>query len=125
MTDCDCDAAPVPSRVAAYVPTLRACGEDLRLRAVLHEFAIVRQDTPADSRRALVRDEPERLDPRWDAFLAAYTERLCRQDGIEPPAWVFGAGRHLRRCWYPGGCHNYDRVRTVVTTLGAFEAHGI
>ena len=41
MTDCDRDAAPIPNRIASYVPTLRACGDDLRLRVVLHDFGLV------------------------------------------------------------------------------------
>ena len=83
------------------------------------------ESTPAESRLALVEEEPAQFDFNWDSFLAAYAEYLCWHDNLEPPDWVNNSNRFLRQFWYVGGCPPYDRVRTIVTTPGAFEAHGI
>lgn len=108
-----------------YVPALRRENDEWRLRLVLHDFGLVWEATPAAERIDLVRREPDHIDLRWDAFLAAYVEHLCICDGIEPPSWVLAPSRHLGAFWYAGGCHDYDRVRTIVTTPITFEAHGI
>ena len=114
-----------PNALWRYVPALRREVEEWRLRLLLHDFGLVWESTPAGQRLALVSREPDSVDPRWDAFLAAYAEHRCIEDGIEPPAWTQQRERHLRAFWYAGGCHDYDRVRTIVTTPITFEAHGI
>lgn len=108
-----------------YVPALRREDDEWRLRLVLHDFGLVWEDTLIEQRPALVSREPESIDPRWDAFLAAYAEHRCIEDGIKPPPWTLQRRRHLREFWYAGGCYAYDRVRTIVTTPITFEAHGI
>ena len=114
-----------PNALWRYVPVLRTEGDEWRLRLLLHDFGQVWEETPVEQRLALVSREPDNVDLRWDAFLAAYVEHRCIEDGIEPPAWTRQRERHLRAFWYAGGCHDYDRVRTIVTTPIAFEAHGI
>lgn len=114
-----------PNALWRYVPALRAEGDEWRLRLVLHDFGLVWEDTTVERRSALVGREPGRIDARWDAFLAAYAEHRCICDGIDPPAWALRPERHLPTFWYAGGCHDYDRVRTIVTTPVTFEAHGI
>ncbi|WP_419932288.1 hypothetical protein [Candidatus Poriferisodalis sp.] len=114
-----------PNALWRYVPALRRENEEWRLRLVLHDFGLVWEDTPVAECTALVATEPESIDPRWDAFLAAYAEHRCLEDGIEVPEWAVQPGRYLRTFWYAGGCPEYDRVRTIVTCPITFEAHGI
>lgn len=114
-----------PNALWRYVPALRKENDEWRLRLLLHDFGLVWESTRLDQRLALVGREPASVDQRWDAFLAAYVEHRCIEDGLEPPAWTQQRGRHLRTFWYAGGCHDYDRVRTIVTTPIAFEVHGI
>ena len=114
-----------PSPVAAYVPTLRTCDEIMCLRVMLHGFGLVWEDAPLDDRFVLVAEEPELFDSNWDAFLAAYVEHLCEQDGIKPPAWVHNDDRFLAEFWFAGGCFPFDYERTITTTPTAFRAHGI
>jgi len=118
-------SADLPNRIAAYVPTLRTCDDILCLRVILHDFGLVWASSPVAERPELVAEEPEPFDPRWDAFLAAYTEHLCAQDGIERPAWVHNESRYLDEFWFAGGCYPLDRERTISTTPDAFERHGI
>jgi len=124
LSTSDGDGRP-PSALWRYIPALRTESDEWRLRLILHDFGLVWEDTPAARRIDLVVDEPDCFDPRWDAFLAAYAEHRCISDGIGPPMWVHHSDRFLGTFWYAGGCHDYDRVRTIVTTPIAFEAHGI
>ena len=108
-----------------YVPVLRESDDDFRLRIVLHDFGMVFQHASSEDRRLLVAGEPELFDPRWDAFLAAYTEHLCYHAGIPTPDWVFATERHLQSFWYAGRRFPRERAATILTTPAAFEAHGI
>jgi len=108
-----------------YVPLLKASDDDFRLRIVLHDFGMVFEHAGSEDRRLLVAGEPELFDPRWDAFLAAYTEHLCYHAGIPTPDWVFAKERHLRSFWYAGRRFPRERAATILTTPAAFEAHGI
>ena len=116
---------PLPNRLSTYVTTLRKCDEILRLRVVLHDFGLVWQDARDESRSGLVTDEPEPVDSRWDAFLAADVELFCERDGVDPPAWVHNEDRFLSEFWFAGGCFEFDRQRTIGTTPAAFRKHGI
>ena len=92
---------------------------------MLHDFGLVWEETPIGHRLALVSRTPDSIDPHWDAFLAAYVEHRCIEDGISVPSWTLRPERYLRAFWCAGGCHEYDQVRTIVTTPVTFEAHGI
>ena len=118
-------SARLPYPIADYVPTLCTSDEIFRLRVVLSGFGLVWESAALDDRLALVAEEPEPFDPRWDAFLAAYVEHRCEQDGIGPPPWVYGDGRCLDEFWFAGGCFPFDCERTISTTPPAFRAHGI
>ena len=54
-------------------------------------------------RAARVQDEPGGVNRHWDAFIAGYTEWLCRTSGLEPPGWVFQPSRYLDHLWSPEG----------------------
>ena len=122
---CTIDVTITANALARYVPTLRVSHDDFRLRIVLHDFGMVFQHADTEERALLVSEEPERFDPRWDAFLAAYTEYLCYHAGIPAPSWVFTAGRHLPRFWYAGRRYPRERAATILTTPATFEVHGI
>lgn len=97
----------------------------MRLRIVLHEFGLVWNDTPLADRLGLVADEPASVEPRWDAFLAAYVEHRCLHDGITPPAWVFDGVRYLDRFWFPGPDLDFMHVEAIVHSPAAFEARRV
>lgn len=114
-----------PNVLADYVPTLRASNDEFRLRLLLHDFGLVWQDSSLEERIALIAPEPELFDPCWDAFLAAYAEHLARSAAMAPPSWTSAGHRFLSNFWYAGGCYAFDRTRTIITTPGAFEEHGV
>ncbi|WP_419842682.1 hypothetical protein [Candidatus Poriferisodalis sp.] len=114
-----------PNALWRYVPTLRNEDDHWRLRIVAHDFGMVWEETDLAQRLSLVETEPAPFDQRWDAFLAAYVEHRCSEDGLVPPPWVMQPERHLRTFWHPCGCPDWDLVRSIVTTPGAFELHGI
>lgn len=119
------DATITANTLAKYVPALRMSDDDFRLRIVLHDFGMVFQHADRRERAFLVEQAPEPFDARWDAFLAAYVEHLCYRAGMPAPGWVFAPDRYLSRFWFPGKRFPRERAATILTTPGAFEAHGI
>jgi hypothetical protein len=111
--------------LADYVDVLAESDEEWRLRIVLHDFGLLWQDTAVERRTQLFQTEPRSIDPRWDAFLAAYVEHRCWHDDIEPPSWVFQDSRYLTYFWYPATSSPTLRVEAVVHSPAAFEAHGV
>ena len=112
-------------RLRDVVSRLRGCDDAMRLRVVLHEFGLVWEDAPLADRLGLVADEPGPVDPRWDAFLAAYVEHRCLHDGITAPAWVFDGARYLDRFWFPGPDLDFMHVEAIVHSPAAFEARRV
>ena len=86
---------------------------------------MVWDDADNDERAVLAAEEPEPFDPRWDAFLAAHVEYLCRRDGSEAPAWTRRPGRYLERMWWAADYFEFERGGVIVTTPIEFEAHGV
>ena len=119
------DHARARRRLRDFVSRLRECEDEMRLRVVLHEFGLVWNDTPLADRLWLVADEPALMEPRWDAFLAAYVEHRCLHDGITPPAWVFDGVRYLDRFWFPGPDLDFMHVEAIVHSPAAFEARRV
>ena len=76
-------------------------------------------------RAALVAEEPERFDPRLDAFLAAYIEYLYGRDGLETPSWTTEPGRYLKKMRWSADDVDFERGRVIVTTPSALWAHGV
>ncbi|HWL45406.1 MAG TPA: hypothetical protein VNQ73_20860 [Ilumatobacter sp.] len=118
---------PWPRSLAGYVPELRAADDEWRLRVILHEFGLLWETTTPADRPGLIADEPPALDPRWDAFLAAYAEHLSWHLGVAAPDWVFQPGRYLPSMWFAGAppTMRAARVEAVVHSPAAFEAHGV
>ena len=56
---------------------------------------------PPAERFDMVADEPEPVDQHWDAFIAGYTEWLCRTSNITPPEWITQPKRYLDHFWSP------------------------
>ena len=119
------NCSQLPNQLASFVPDLRDSDDEFRLRLLLHGFGLVWQDATHDQRSALVAVEPERFDPRWDAFLAALAEHLCEESGLDAPPWTQDAGRWLSEHWHAGGCFAHDHGRSVAQTPRAFDGHGI
>ena len=121
----EADSCIVANRLACYVSALREHDDAFRLRVILHDFGLVWADADNDERAVLAVEEPETFDPRWDAFLAAYIEYLCRRDGIQAPRWTQGACRYLEQMWWAADYFEFERGCVVVTTPTTFEAHGV
>ena len=121
----EADICIAANRLACYVSALSERDDTFRLRVILHDFGLVWADADNDERAVLAAEEPEPFDPRWDAFLAAYVEYLCRRDGIEAPGWTRRPGRYLERMWWPADYFEFERGGAIVTTPTAFEAHGV
>ena len=119
------DVTITANTLTKYVPALRESDDDFRLRLVLHDFGMVYQHANSVERTVLLEAEPEPFDRRWDAFLAAYAEYLSYHADLASPAWVRYPYRYLREFWYPVRRFPRERAGTILTTPGAFEAHGI
>ena len=113
------------NQLAHYVPALRQSDDEFRLRLLLHDFAMIWQHTSGHMCPALVAVEPEPIDPRWDALVAALAEHLSVEAGFDPPAWTQKPRRFLTERWFAGGCFEFDRARTVATTPSAFARRGV
>jgi len=114
-----------PHALADYVPTLRDSDDEFRLRLLLHSFGLVCQNADSAELARLVTAEPDSVDERWDAFLAALVEHLCQQSGLDPPRWARSPRRRLARPWFAGGCFPQDADRTTRTTPAAFKARNV
>ena len=121
----EADSCIAANRLACYVSALRGYDDAFRLRVILHDFGLVWADADNDERAVLAAEEPEPFDPRWDAFLAAYVEYLCRRDGIQAPGWTRRRCRYLEQMWWAADYFEFERGGVVVTTPTAFEAHGV
>lgn len=68
----------------------------------------------AEEKLALVRDPPLWMeDPEQEncnAYWAATVETLCREAGLEPPAWTESPRCYLRRPWFAGGMESLKAV---------------
>ena len=122
---CVDDPCITENRLACYVPALRNCDDAFRRRIVLHGFGTVWRDANNAERAVLAAEEPERFDPRWDAFLAAYIEHFCACDGLEAPEWTRKPQRYLQQMWWSADYFDFERGRVIVTTPPIFEAHGV
>ncbi len=111
--------------LASYVPWLARAEDGWRLRIVLHDFAMWWHDTPVEDRLDLVAEEPASIEPRWDAFLAAWVEHHCWHDRLRTPDWVFAESRYLAGTWFPGTPLPSLRIEALVHSPAAFEAHGV
>lgn len=69
-------------------------------------------------------EEPQRLDPRADAYLAAVAEHVAGLNRVRVPAWSRGSSRFLDHFWWPSrtvGLH----ARALVESPAAFRRRGI
>ncbi|WP_419943693.1 hypothetical protein [Candidatus Poriferisodalis sp.] len=107
------------------MPALKNSDDEFRLRLLLHGFGLVCQHASSAELGRLVAAEPDSVDERWDAFLAALVEHLCEQCGLDSPRWARSPKRRLARPWFAGGCFPYDADRTIRTTPAAFRARNV
>lgn len=90
----------------AYVPqTLSMTAQRIRDES---DFEIPRRDfldewtlSKTEGKFALVQEQPPQTgDLRYDAYLAALAEHLCRREGIPCPDWMDKPGYVLDRAWF-------------------------
>ena len=105
------------------MPALRQSDEVFRLRLLLHGFGLVWQHATNSDRTRLVATEPDPIDARWDASVAALAEHVRSEAALEPPSWTSNPSRHLGRPWFAGGCFEFDQARLIATTPHAFRRH--
>ncbi len=119
------DSTITANRLTCYVPALRGFDDEFRARVILHDFGMVWEHANEAERELLVADEPEPFDKRWDAFLAAYVEHLCRRADMRMPAWTQQPGRYLDRMWWPAHYGEFERGSVIMATPASFEVHGM
>jgi hypothetical protein len=111
-----------PMTVARLGTLLTGAADSVRWRLVA-EFLEEYRWEPAESRTALLEDEPARTgDEHWDVFLAALAEHVAARDGRDGPAWA--GSRSLRRFWFPFN-GRAARVDAVVHAPAAFRRRGV
>src|SRR5690349_3611887 len=54
-----------------------------------------------DARPSLLAEPPRLVDPRFDAYLAAFAEHFAVHDGLRVPAWTQEPERFLDTWWFP------------------------
>lgn len=110
----------------AEVAALAARGESFDF--CLRNFLDVFYATPnADA----LKTEPPRLsesNPRFgqveDAYLAATAEWLAWKFNLQPPLWVFGPGRSLRRPWFASSLASL-RAILLLESPAAFRSRNL
>jgi transcriptional regulator with XRE-family HTH domain len=91
-----------PSLRATATAVARALAEadvDGALREVIQFLDDVKGTRPERRREALVA-EPDPIDRRWDALLAAVAEYASHLFGFAVPGWASAPGRFLDRFWF-------------------------
>ncbi len=125
----DAECLPRP-RVGATVP-MSVAGAAVRvssgveLRAAVADFMDDLRWAPdqLDVANRIV-DEPELVEPRTDAFLAALAEHVAGGHRVPVPRWTLRSERFLDSFWWPSrtvGLH----ARAMVESPAAFRRRGI
>jgi len=78
---------------------------------------------PADTARR-IEAEPEQVDARTDALLAAVAEHVAVQAGIRVPEWTRQSGRFLDHFWWPTATVALH-ARALIESPAAFRRRGI
>jgi hypothetical protein len=116
-------AQPYRALTIATLGELLAGGDDSRRWRLIAEFLEEYRWEPADTRDALLYEEPPLTnDEHWDVFLAALAEHLASRDGRGAPAWA--ESRTLRRFWFPFNTRA-ARVDAIVHAPVAFRRRGV
>jgi hypothetical protein len=107
----------------ARLGQLLAGADESRRWRLIAEFLEEYRWEPADTRNALLEQEPLGIgDDHWDVFLAALAEHLSARDGRAAPPWA--ESRSLRRFWFPFNTRA-ARADAVVHAPAALRRHGI
>ena len=61
---------------------------------------------------------------RWDAFVAALTEHLCRLHGVRVPRWALDQAYVLEEWWFPSGYESLHAT-ALVESPASFAVRGI
>jgi len=91
------------------------CGNPLtlwRLGDLVDDFRI--RAASAEEKLALVSEEPMWVETPshadCNAYWAAVVETLCREAGLQPPAWTESPRCYLHRPWFAGGLEDLKAV---------------
>jgi hypothetical protein len=107
----------------ASLGALLAGSDDSRRWRLVAEFLEEYRWEPAETRGALLAQEPAHTDDQhWDVLLAALAEHLAAKDGHAAPTWA--EPRALRRFWFPFNTRA-ARVDAVVNAPAAFRRRGV
>jgi hypothetical protein len=102
---------------------LLTSADDSRRWRLIAEFLEEYRWEPAETRGALLAEEPSHTDDeRWDVLVAALAEHLAAKDGHAAPTWA--DSRSLRRFWFPFNTRA-ARVDAVVNAPAAFRRRGV
>jgi hypothetical protein len=69
-------------------------------------------------------EEPARVEPRVDAYLAAVVEHVSASRAVAAPAWVLSPHRFLEQFWWPDGNLAF-MASCLVQSPAAFRRRGI
>jgi hypothetical protein len=65
---------------------------------------------------SVFREPFNRMDDRWAALLAATTEELCREQGVEPPEWIHSVPAS-KDPWFVSGLENLKAIALAESPL--------
>ena len=116
---------PAALTLADLADHLATAEDDSRRRRLVLDFIGRYIQTPPDSRRSLLSEEPNAThDGRWDALLGALAEHLAFHDDIDPPQWCAKPIRFLDAAWYWVDLPSVRR-RAVLTAPTSFRRRHI
>lgn len=69
-------------------------------------------------------EEPARVEPRVDAYLAAVVEHVSASRAVAAPVWVLSPHRFLEQFWWPDGNLAF-MASCLVQSPAAFRRRGI
>lgn len=72
----------------------------------------------------LLRDKPEWIDKKTNAYLAAMAEHLCLKMRMRPPEWVYIEKYFLKRPYFVGGLESLKAILIVQSPV-AFRRRNI
>jgi hypothetical protein len=81
------------------------------------EFMDAWQTLSVAERRAALAQEPQRLDPIKDAYLAALAEHLALSDRLDVPEWTEQSDRFLSEPFFAGGLESLKAILLVESPL--------
>lgn len=95
----------------------RAQGEPGSFDRAVREFLDAWQSMPLRERGDALKNEPDKVAPLEDAYLAALTEHLALSERISVPRWTEETGRFLKEPFFAGGLESLKAILLVESPL--------